>query len=323
MPDVIKQFEDWLRNDQGRGELTIKAYRADVCGFVKWWQQTYGNHRFDLVAVTPTDIRDYRSRLTKVDHQKTSSVNRRLAALRTFYKWAMLHDMVRRSPLAGLKMDRQQKAAPRWLEPRAEYYLQQAMEQRVQLLPPDEMLTPTDRLIVRDTALIALMWKAGLRVSEVAALDVVDLKIQSSQRGVVIIRLGKGRKYREVPLNAGTIATLRYWLKIRPISDRESALFTSKTGRRLAPRAIQAAVDQIGRVAASKVPARGSEEREIIDALNALSPHVLRHSCGKRLLDAGAQLTEVAEILGHEDLNVTRRYTQPSAVDLQRAANRI
>lgn len=323
MPNEIKQFEDWLRNDQGRGELTIKAYLADVRGFVKWWQQTYGSHRFDLVAVTPTDVRDYRSRLTKVDHQKTSSVNRRLAALRTFYKWAMLHNMVGRSPLAGLKMDRQQRAAPRWLEPRAEYYLQQALEQRLQLLPPDETLTPTDRLIIRDAALIALMWKAGLRVSEVAALDVDDLKIQSSQRGVVIVRLGKGRKYREVPLNAGTIAALRHWLKIRSTFSQLSALFTSKTGRRLAPRAIQSVVEQIGREAASKVPARGNEEREIIDVLNELSPHVLRHSCGKRLLDAGAQLTEVAEILGHEDLNITRRYTQPSAADLQRAANRI
>ncbi|CAG0990391.1 partial Tyrosine recombinase XerC, partial [Anaerolineae bacterium] len=319
MPDVIKQFEDWLRNDQDRGELTVKAYLADVHGFVTWWQQTHGDRRFDLVAVTPTDIRDYRSRLTVVGRQKTNSVNRRLAALRTFYKWAMLHDMVRRSPLAGLKMDRQQKAAPRWLEPRAEYYLQQAMEQRLQLLPPDETLTPTDRLIIRDAALIALMWKAGLRVSEVAALDVVDLKIQSSQRGVAIVRLGKGRKSREVPLNAGTIAALRHWLKIRATSDHQPALFTSKTGRRLAPRAIQAVVEQIGREAASKVPARGSDEREIIDALNALTPHVLRHTSGKRLLDAGAQLTEVAEILGHEDLNVTRRYTQPSKADLQRA----
>lgn len=323
MPDVIKQFEDWLRNDQYRGELTVKAYLADVCGFVTWWQQTHGDRRFDLVAVTPTDIRDYRSRLTVVGRQKTSSVNRRLAALRTFYRWAMLHDMVRRSPLAGLKMDRQQKAAPRWLEPRAEYYLQQAMEQRLQLLPPDETLTPTDRLVIRDAAMIALMWKAGLRVSEVAALDIADLKIQSSQRGVAIVRLGKGRKSREVPLNAGAISALRHWLKTRPAPDHESALFTSKTGRRLAPRTIQAAVEQFGRVAASKVPARGSEEREIIDALNALSPHVLRHSCGKRLLDAGAQLTEVAEILSHEDLNVTRRYTQPSAADLQRAADRI
>jgi site-specific recombinase XerD len=105
MHDVIKQFEDWLRNDQDRGELTVKAYLADVRGFVTWWQQTHGDRRFDLVAVTPTDIRDYRSRLTSVERQKTSSVNRRLAALRTFYKWAMLYDMVRRSPLAGLKMD--------------------------------------------------------------------------------------------------------------------------------------------------------------------------------------------------------------------------
>ncbi len=113
------------------------------------------------------------------------------------------------------------------------------------------------------------------------------------------------------------------WLRNDQDRGELTVLFTSKTGRRLAPRAIQAVVEQVGRVAASKVPARGSEERAIIDALNALSPHVLRHSCGKRLLDAGAQLTEVAEILGHEDLNVTRRYTQPSTADLQRAANRI
>ena len=323
MRDTLEQFENWLRSDQDRGELTVKAYLADVRGFVAWWQQTHGDRQFDLVAVTPTDIKDYRSRLTTVNRQKTSSVNRRLATLRTFYKWAMLHDRVGRSPLSGLKMDRQQKAAPRWLDPRAEYYFQQAIEQRLQLLPPMEALTPTDRLIVRDAAMIALMWKAGLRVSEVAALDVDDVKIQSSQRGIAAVRLGKGRKSREVPLNAGVIAALRDWLKIRPTSGHVSALFTSKTGRRLAPRAIQAVVEQLGRVAASKVPARGNDEREIIEALNALSPHVLRHTCGKRLLDAGAQLTEVAEILGHDDLNVTRRYTQPGAADLQRAADRI
>jgi site-specific recombinase XerC len=320
---VLEQFEGWLRGDQDRGELTIKAYLADVRGFVAWWQQTHGDRRFDLVAVTPTDIKDYRSRLTTVERQKTSSVNRRLAALRTFYKWAGLHDRVGRSPLAGLKMTRQQKAAPRWLDPRAEYYFQQTIEQRLQILPAGGLLTPTDRLVVRDAAVIALMWKSGLRVSEVAALDVDDIKIQSSQRGVAEIRLGKGRKSRNVPLNAFTIGTLREWLEIRPESADGRALFTSKTGLRLAPRAIQAVVEQLGRVAASKVPTRGREEREIIDALNALSPHVLRHTCGKRLLDAGAQLTEVAEILGHDDLNVTRRYTQPGPADLQRAADRI
>ena len=70
---TVKQFEDWLRNDQDRGELTVKAYMADVRGFITWWQQTHGDRRFDLVAVTPTDIRDYRSRLITVDRQKTSS----------------------------------------------------------------------------------------------------------------------------------------------------------------------------------------------------------------------------------------------------------
>jgi len=79
----------------------------------------------------------------------------------------------------------------------------------------------------------------------------------------------------------------------------------------------------LGREAAALIRPRTAEDRALADALAMLSPHVLRHTCGKRLLDAGAALTEVAEILGHEDLNVTRRYTQPSAADLQRAVDRI
>src|SRR3989304_3348003 len=125
---VLEQFEGWLRGDQDRGELTVKAYLADVRGFVTWWQQTHGDRQFDLVAVTPTDIKDSRSPLRAMERQKASSVNRRLAALPTFYKWPGLHDRAGRSPLAGLKMTRQQKAAPRWLDPRAEYHFQQTLE---------------------------------------------------------------------------------------------------------------------------------------------------------------------------------------------------
>lgn len=319
---VLSQFDGWLRSDQDRGALTAKAYVADVRGFAAWWLPTHGAAAFDLTAVLPTDLKDYRAHLQTVARQQVSSINRRLAALRAFYKWAVQSERVARSPLTGLKPLRQQKPAPRWLDPRAEYFLQQALEQQVQTVPVGTELTPTARLILRDAALVALMWKAGLRVSEVAALDLDDLDLASRRQGTALVRLGKGRKARRVPLNAGVIAALRDWLAVRP-KTTSPALFLSKTGQRLAPRAMQAVVEQLGRAAAAKVAARGSAERDLIDALNALSPHVLRHTYGKRLLDAGAQLTEVAEILGHDDVNVTRRYTQPGAADLQRASNRV
>jgi len=124
-----------------------------------------------------------------------------------------------------------------------------------------------------------------------------------------------------VPLNAQAITALKLWLKMRP--DEDTALFLSRSNIRLTTRAVQQIVEQIGREAAAWVKARTADDRATIAALNALTPHVLRHTCAKRLLDSGAQLTEVAAILGHEDLNMTRRYTQPSETDLQRAMNRL
>ena len=131
-------------------------------------------------------------------------------------KWVALTDRIGRNPLNGLKPLRQQEAAPRGLELHAEEKLQQALEQRLQSVSIATEPTPADQRNMRDVALTLLMWKAGLRVSEVAALDVGDMKIQSSKQGVVRVRLGKGRKQRTVPLNAAVIAALKAWLKVRP-----------------------------------------------------------------------------------------------------------
>lgn len=318
LDEALPLFEAALGNDHDRSTLTIKAYRADVRAFVLWLRQAPGAPQ-ELTSITPTHVKAYRVALSDDQHQKASSINRRLAALRAFFKWAVESEWLKRSPLNGIKGPRQQQTAPRWLEPAAEYRLQQALEQRLQIVSM-ETLDSADWRICRDVALIVVMWKAGLRVSEVAALDVSDVKIQSRQRGTVQVRHGKGGKQRAVPLNATVIATLKDWQTVRP--DAGLALFLSKTHRRLTTRAIQQIVEQIGREAAALVKTRSAEDRAVIEALNALSPHVLRHTAAKRLLDAGAQLTEVAEILGHEDLNITRRYTQPGAEDLHRAMDR-
>lgn len=315
LDEAVPLFEAALNDDHDRSALTIKAYRADVRAFAAWLRQA-PDAPPNLAAITPTHLKAYRVALSDDQHQKASSINRRLAALRAFFNWAVESEWLKRSPLNGLKGPRQQQSAPRWLESVAEYRLQQTLEQRLQLVSAEA----DDWRIYRDVALITLMWKAGLRVSEVAALDVSDVKIQSSKRGTIVVRHGKGNKQRVVPMNAILIAALKDWLAVRP--DAGQALFLSKTNRRLTARAMQQIVEQIGRGAAALVKTRSAEDREVIEALNTLSPHVLRHTAAKRLLDAGAQLTEVAEILGHEDLNITRRYTQPSGADLQRAVDR-
>ena len=319
LEELFSAFKTWLQDDQDRSELTVKAYLADLQLFMTWYAPK-ADAVADILQVTPIHIKKYRKYLTDEQHKKATSVNRRLAALRTFFKWAAMADYVGRSPINGLKPLRQQATAPRWLEMAAEEKLQQALEQRLQSVSQETKPTLADRRSVRDVALTLLMWKTGLRVSEIVALDVRDVKIQSSQRGVVQVRLGKGRKSRSVPLNAQVIAALKVWLKMRPIEG--AALFLSRSNIRLTTRAVQQIVEQIGREAAALVKARSAEARDAIAALNALTPHVLRHTCAKRLLDAGAQLTEVAAILGHEDLNMTRRYTQPGEADLQRAVDR-
>lgn len=336
LAELLTAFKTWLQDDQDRSDLTVTAYLADLQAFVAW-HAPKEDEVADILQVTPTHLKNYRAFLTDEQHRKASSVNRRMAALRTFFKWAALTDRIGRNPLNGLKPLRQQEAAPRWLEPAAEEKLQQALEQRLQTVSPAGLPsralgegrgtvgvktepTPADQRSVRDVALTLLMWKAGLRVSEVVGLDMSDVKIQSGQRGVVQVRLGKGRKFRSIPLNAAVITALKAWLKLRPAEG--AALFLSRSNIRLTTRAVQQIVEQLGREAAAIGRTRSRADREASDALSALTPHVLRHTCAKRLLDAGAQLTEVAEILGHEDLNITRRYTQPSAADLQRAVDR-
>jgi len=131
---LLAGFEIWLREDQDRGDLTVSAYLTDVQNFAIWLKQTY-SREYPVERVTPTDIKDYRTWLQAVQKQKASSVNRRLAALHTFFKWATLSERVGRSPLNGIKPLKKQEASPRWLEPQAEHKLQQALELHAPSVP--------------------------------------------------------------------------------------------------------------------------------------------------------------------------------------------
>src|SRR6266568_3307410 len=157
---------------------------------------------------------------------------------------------------------------------------------------------------VRDRAIALLLFYTGLRISECAALTVDDVRL-SSRKGLVIVRMGKGNSYREVPLNAEVRTALDAWLEQRQklvSQQNESALFLTKQGTRLATRTIDDVVRRLGQ-----------------EANLSLSAHILRHSCLTNLVRNGNDLVLVAELAGHKRLETTRRYSLPTAADREAA----
>jgi site-specific recombinase XerC len=157
----------------------------------------------------------------------------------------------------------------------------------------------------RDAAIVALMLHAGLRLAEAAHLALGDVEL-NERKGKVVVRRGKARKYREVPLNLDARKALEAYLEVRPESE-DTHLFLSQKGGALSSRAIQ---DRIA-VYACKA------------GLEDVTAHTLRHSFAHNLVDAGVSLDRVAVLLGHESLDTTARYTRPEERDLAEAVSRV
>lgn len=191
-------------------------------------------------------------------------------------------------PTADIKPVAEEELAPRWLDRRQQAAFVRALQKGGNL---------------RDQAICGLMLHAGLRVSEVCNLDRSDLQL-NERSGWVTVRRGKGNKLRRVPLNVTIRRILEAYLKTLP--DDQVALFASERAEWITPRGVQYMV-----------------ERYAYDAhLENVTPHTLRHTCCKNLIDQGVPIEQVAALMGHSSLDVTRRYVTPSAQDLQAAVER-
>jgi site-specific recombinase XerD len=273
----------------GKSAHTVRAYRHDLADFVRWQEQTTGE-AFDPQAVLPRDITAYRSYLITCG-KKPATVNRRLVALQRFYKWAYKQKQITENPfeiLEGVRVKQQQGIAPKWLDQHQQLALLRAVRKAKR---------------VRDVALIELMLKAGLRVSELADLMLNDVEL-SERAGKVIVRAGKGGKYREVPLSKEVRHALESYLQERQEDDSDR-LFVGQRGPLHA-----AGVQYL--VAKYAFQAR----------LDNVTPHTLRHTFGKNLVDEGVSLEQVAALLGHESLDTVMVYTRPSHQDLERAVRK-
>jgi len=239
--------------------------------------------------VAPEDVAAYRRALS--GRVRPATANRRLSALKAFFGWAEAAGLVRENPARGLEgfKDSAKDRAPRALStPELRRLLREARR--------------TENPLHR--AVIIVLLNTGLRASELCGLRLKDLEL-SERKGKIFVR-GKGEKMREVPLNAEARRALWEWLSVRP-QVAADALFVGRRGP-LTPAGLWRIVKKLGRQA-------GLEE---------VHPHLLRHTFATRLLrEAGADLVQVAALLGHEDIATTARYTKPSAEELEAALERL
>ena len=285
---ALSRFADHLVN-QEKSDHTRNNYREDLMAFTGWYQQTF-QERPDLKALAPSELRAWKAHLRDDRKCEPATVNRKLAALRSFLAWAAAEGLA--AEIATPRSIKQVKPPPRWLDRKQQRALIRAVERGG---------------YPRDIALVALLLHTGLRVAELAALRWADIEVRD-RSGTLKVRKGKGRKQRTIPLNLEARHALA---ELRAMRDRWGmpktvAVLQGQRGP-LTERGIQARL------------AKYADDAKIED----LSPHVLRHTWCKNLADAGVRLEVIAALAGHESLETTRRYVEPGQNDLAAAVERL
>jgi len=290
MRTAIGQFLRYLATERNASELTIKAYREDLLGLVDWLEATRGEvPRPD--AMSPQELRGFQAALQQAGYAR-STIARKLASLRSFYRFAMRQGLASDNPAKPLRNPRRQRKLP--------HVLTNKEVGALLVAPP-----ATTVLGLRDRAILETMYSAGLRVSELVALR--DRDIDPDQQ---IIRVrGKGRKERISPLGSYALQAIRKYEKKRTRDPkveqlgRDAPVFVNRFGRGLTTRSV-------GRMLEKYIAQTSLDSRT--------SPHTLRHSFATHLLDRGADIRSVQELLGHKSLATTQIYTHVSAANLRK-----
>lgn len=282
MIECIRRFERYLQIERNLSPHTLTAYRRDVQEFAQFLGERCGSQAPTLEHLRQVDtalLRSFLGRLGKTCRRSTLS--RKMAALRTFFRFLVREGFVESSPADSLMSPRVEKYLPRTL----------SVDEACALM---EHTTGEDVLALRDRAILETIYSCGLRVGEAAGLDVgrVDLE----ERLVRV--LGKGRKERVVPIGRKACeALIRYLEKRGPVQANEP-LFLNHRGGRLTPRSIERHL-----------------KKHLLHAgiLSEATPHSLRHSFATHLLvEGGADLRAIQDMLGHASLSTTQKYTQVS-----------
>lgn len=284
----IAAFLDELRR-QDLAASTIASYEGDLCAFAGWFVGTTGE-AFTPQVVTPTDVLDHKAYLRTTQRRQAATVNRRLAALRKFFLWAKATGRIADLPTMEVKSVPTGSRVPKSLGKREADCLIRAVEQSKN---------------TRDLAIVLTLRHTGIRVGELCALRIPDLIIRD-RKGSLLVRSGKGDKDRTIPLNNDGRRALQAYLVQRP-AVADDRVFVGQRGEPLRPEAVQLIVRKYAHRA----------------GLPEVTPHILRHTFAKHVLDTGGDLPTVSRLLGHERLETTAIYTQPTTRDLEEAVQRL
>jgi integrase/recombinase XerC len=291
---LVKQFLDYLKLERHFSDYTVKSYGADLiqfgqflCGDIGSTAQTQGfatGMSLDdrQCKCEPLTIREFLAYLYGQNYTKSTTA-RKLATLRSFFKYLIRRGVVSVNPLSTIRTPKQEKRLPKTLD----------LEQVQKLLdaPGDN-----DILSARDKAMLEVLYSSGIRVSELVELEMQDLDLQE---GVLRVK-GKGRKDRLTPIGSQAIKAMQRYFELRQADSRcqqsthATRVFLNKHGEPLSTRSVRRKLDKY-LVSAGLDP--------------GISPHTLRHSFATHLLNNGADLRSVQELLGHQSLSTTQIYT--------------
>ncbi len=279
--DLLKQFLRYLQIERNASALTLKAYQEDVSHFLAWLavEQGVEQNNIDIAAADSISMRNYIASLRHHGLQK-NSIARHLTAIRSFYRFLCREEYADLNPAQAVASPKRDKLLPHFL-----YY----EEVDALLNAPDESLGGR-----RDKAILEVLYGCGLRVSELTSLD-----CGSIEHDVGYVRVfGKGAKERIVPIGLEAINVVDRYLAMREElginNDKQQPLFLNLRGGRLSDRSIRNFINKY---------------TEQISLIKHISPHTLRHSFATHLLDNGADLRSVQELLGHVKLDTTQIYT--------------
>ncbi|HEY5674995.1 MAG TPA: tyrosine recombinase XerC [Malonomonas sp.] len=282
---LLKQFEKHLDIERSLSPRTIEAYRRDLAHFQLFLQQRGGGRLADdwLAQLDILLLRQYLALLHK--RCSRTSIARKLSALRTFFRYLVREGVLKKSPADGLSTPRREQYLPKVL----------SAEQTGRLL--DQPVDGQRVLVLRDLAIFELIYSCGLRISELTGLDVGSIDLVERQVRV----FGKGSKERRLPIGRPACVALQNYLDERGAPAAAEPLFVNQRGGRLTARSVQ----------------RNLKQRLLRFGLPTdVTPHALRHSFATHLLDAGADLRAIQELLGHASLSTTQKYTKVSFAHL-------
>ena len=291
--DILEQFRAYIIVEKNFSEHTAKAYVSDVLSFLIWLGEV------SLEKVDYALIREYLSFIHKFDYKKTT-VSRKISALRTFYKYLYREHFVEANPVSAISSPKKDKTLPKFLE----------RDEVEKILNNVNIESPAG---FRNRAILELLWATGMRVSELSGLNFGDLNLAHNEIRV----LGKGAKERIVLVSDRAKSYLERYIQTArrlvavgydaPKCDETSPVFINNTGYRLNPKTIRNAINQI------------------VDKLSLpkkVTPHVFRHSFATYLIENGADLRVVQELLGHASISNTQIYTHISTKHLTDTYNK-